>query len=186
MGRKPIKTPVTHLTDKREVAFVMAFTGEAKGNASKAAELVGYSSEFSRNAAYRLMRTPRIRKAIELSNRELWLSGVGDRRERQEILTEIMRDPNAGKTARIRAIEVLARMQGDFIGKGGDSETQRTVLLYPVMVQEGVDTRTLLLPTGHAFDSVDIPPDVDVEEGGNGDAATETIEAEFEDEESSE
>lgn len=161
MARKLKPTPIAHLDDHREVAFVIAFCGEAEGNASKAAEIAGFSDEFRRNAAYRLMRTPRVRKAIELSNRELWKAGIGDIIERQQILTEIMRDANATKTARIRAIEVLGRMQGDFIGKGGEGSenVQRTILLYPVTVQPGTDPNTLALPAGHAFDAVALPPE---------------------------
>jgi phage terminase small subunit len=163
MARKLKPTPIAHLDDHREVAFVIAFCGEAEGNASKAAEIAGYSDEFRRNAAYRLMRQPRVRKAIELSNRELWKAGIGDIIERQQILTEIMRDEKATKTARIRAIEVLGRMQGDFIGKGEDpnNNTQRTILLYPVPMQPGTDPKTLALPAGHAFDAVELPPETE-------------------------
>lgn len=115
------------LTNKQR-AFVEAF----RGNATEAARAAGYAGDANALAVagHRLLKNAKIQRAlrarqarVEDAARE-GTSEAGeatadptilDLAAEQRALTEIVRDPSATHRDRIRAIEVLARMQGHFV-----------------------------------------------------------------------
>lgn len=117
------------LTPKRQ-AFVEAYTGPAQGNATEAARLAGYAKP--KQEGHRLLTNADVQRAIEAATAEVRKAAVMDRQRRQELLTQIAeadasireyhvtKDGAVVETAplvkeRERAIELLGKMQGDFI-----------------------------------------------------------------------
>lgn len=106
------------LTEKQR-RFVEAYTGAAEGNATEAARMAGYSGDGGTLAvtATRTLRVAKVAEAIAEATEPVRSAAIMDRKERQELLTTIARggDPEAKPSDRLRAIEVLGKMQGDFI-----------------------------------------------------------------------
>lgn len=102
---------------ERERRFVEAFMGPAAGNATKAAELAGYSKKSASRIGYRLSRKVQVRKAIE--DRADNDPKAATREERQRFWTDVMlgRAPftEAGMRDRLKASELLGKSQGDFV-----------------------------------------------------------------------
>jgi len=85
------------------------------GNASAAARAAGYSEKTAYSQGERLLRNAEILSAIqERENRQL-SALVADRTERQVFWTSIMRDENQRMGDRLRASELLAKANGDFL-----------------------------------------------------------------------
>src|SRR5687768_7613004 len=100
---------------ERERRFVESYMGEAAGNATKAAIRAGYSRSTARKQGSRLLTKGNIRAAIEERTNdrpEVW-----DRERRQSFWTEIASDESIPVRERLKASELLARSQGDFVEK---------------------------------------------------------------------
>lgn len=107
------------LTEKQQ-RFVEAFVGAAKGNASEAARLAGYRSTSAQGFARigeENRRKPEIRRAIEEASVVIRSDAIATREERQRFLSDIMRSVDVDPKDRIKACEVLGKMQGDFVEK---------------------------------------------------------------------
>lgn len=112
---------------KRQEAFVRAYMGEAKGIAYEAAKIAGYKG--NRNSldatASRMLRNIKIVKRItELSEEEKKIAIV-DRTRRRELLSLMAEDENRRDADRLKAIELLGKMGGDFIERRQVDVTQR-------------------------------------------------------------
>lgn len=94
---------------EKQWAFINAVVGEARGNGLRAATLAGYAAPGQE--AHRLLKNAEIRNAIN----EFFESSpfIASRNERLCMLTKIARDEEEGTFARIKAMEVMASMQGD-------------------------------------------------------------------------
>lgn len=115
------------LTEKQQ-RFVDAFTGPAEGNATRAAEIAGYS--HAKTQGPRLLENVGVTEAIAEATREIRSKRIADRQERQEWLTAVMRGeltavemtrtgdavevPPPWKE-RVKANELLGKMAGDFV-----------------------------------------------------------------------
>jgi phage terminase small subunit len=122
---------VTRLTEK-QLRFVEAYTGQAKGNATESARLAGYSGN-ERALAVRgseLLRNRKVIQAIEEANAEVRSAAIATREEIQAYLTAMMRgeydEPTvtpmgdvvmaqAKAAARNQAAIALGKVQGMFI-----------------------------------------------------------------------
>jgi len=93
----------------KQWAFINAMVGEAAGNGSEAARIAGYAAP--RQEASRLLTNAAIREAVS----ELFEHSplIASRNERLAALSEIVRDKQEQTFARIKAMEVMASMQGD-------------------------------------------------------------------------
>jgi phage terminase small subunit len=87
------------------------------GNASEAARLAGYSGSDNtlRVTAHHLIRNPNIQRAIRDRENRAINKGVMTRQERQEFWTTIALDKEKELKDRIRASELLAKSEGDFL-----------------------------------------------------------------------
>lgn len=138
----------------RERLFVAHYA--RTGDAKESARLAGYPA--ARVEGLQLLKLERVQTELRSFANEMVRDTIADAKERQETLTAIMRDTQQETKDRIKAIEVLGRMQGDFAGKNtGDRET-RTILVYPVPMPAGAETATHALPAGHAFEALDGAP----------------------------
>jgi len=100
---------------ERERRFVEAYMGAAGGNATEAAKAAGYSAKTARQLGARLLTKVHIRAAIDARAKDD--PAVADRAERQQFLSRVMRGEfrKAPIKDRVKAAEVLGKMQGDFV-----------------------------------------------------------------------
>jgi hypothetical protein len=122
------------LTPKRR-RFVEAYCGEARWNATKAAELAGYKggTRHSLEAeAWRLLRNVEIKAAVA------WLSeqtGL-DRSEWAGRISSILRNPGEATRDQLRAAELLGRAAGWL---GPDSQVNLTSVEVKSLSDEQLD-----------------------------------------------
>jgi phage terminase small subunit len=104
------------LTEKQR-RFVEAYVGTAQGNATVAARMAGYSGDDATLAPIgsKLTRNDKVAAAIEAARSPRTKRAIIDRERRQQLLSEIAEKGDAQDRDRIKAIEVLGKMQGDFI-----------------------------------------------------------------------
>ena len=98
------------LTPKQR-RFVEAF----QGNATAAAIAAGYSEKTAREQGRRLLTKVDIADAIKKREDKTLAPLIASRGERQEKLTEIIRSLEEKTADRIKAIEILGKMNGDFL-----------------------------------------------------------------------
>lgn len=89
--------------------------GEAAGNGTQAAIAAGYSPTTARQQASRLLTKDDIRRAIEERSQGDELTWT--REQRQAFWSRIAGDAREATRDRLKASELLARSQGDFIEK---------------------------------------------------------------------
>ena len=98
---------------ERQRRFVAAYDG----NATQAAVIAGYSERTAEWIGPQVLRIPHVQAAIrercEVERRHLVMSRV----ERQEMWTRISQDEAAPLRERLRASELLARSDGDFLDR---------------------------------------------------------------------
>ena len=99
----------------RQALFVREY--QACLNATEAAKRAGFSSKTAYSQGQRLLKNAEIQNAITEAMNERTNNLVADRRERQEFLTAIMRDIELKPCDRLRACELLSKIEGDFISK---------------------------------------------------------------------
>ncbi|MBR0097034.1 MAG: terminase small subunit [Synergistaceae bacterium] len=104
----------------RQQAFIDNYTG----NATEAAKLAGYSEATAYSSGQRLLKQPQIAEAIRAREQERQAPNIANREQRLVFWTAVMRDPDESTRDRLRASELLAKAQGDFLIKiAEESET---------------------------------------------------------------
>ncbi|MBQ9581492.1 MAG: terminase small subunit [Synergistaceae bacterium] len=104
----------------RQQAFIDNYTG----NATEAAKLAGYSEATAYSSGQRLLKQPQIAEAIRAREQERQAPNIANREQRLAFWTAVMRDPDESTRDRLRASELLAKAQGDFLIKiAEESET---------------------------------------------------------------
>ena len=90
------------------------------GNATEAYKAAGYKAKTDKAAstvAARLLGNVGIQQRIEELRREMDSRKIMDAAERRELLTQFARDEETGKTDRLRAVDLLNKMDGVYINK---------------------------------------------------------------------
>lgn len=95
----------------RQQAFVEHYA--ACGNATEAARLAGYRKPNPQGAEN--LAKPSIQAALAALIEKVSSSRIADAKERQEFWTAMMRDKYRQAKDRLKASELLAKKQGDFI-----------------------------------------------------------------------
>lgn len=98
------------LTPKQR-AFIEAYNG----NVTEAAIAAGYSPKWAGTNGAKILKNTKIRKALEERVNKKINSIIADREERQAFWTEVMRDEFKDMKDRLKASELLARSEGDFL-----------------------------------------------------------------------
>ena len=113
------------------------------GNAAEAARKAGYSSP--KQAGCRCLRNPKIAKAIQERTKREIAPEVLSRLERQIFWTRVVLDESLPLRERLKASELLARAQGDFIERreisgpsGGPMQIQVKVVFVEASREEEV------------------------------------------------
>ena len=111
------------LTAKRR-AFVLAFIGEARGNATEAARRAGYAAPTEEG--HRLLRNAQVAAAVEALRAPVEREAIANVEELRAFWTSVQRgqvsdvtrdgtETRAGLAVRMRASELLARSLGAFV-----------------------------------------------------------------------
>ena len=90
------------------------------GNATEAYKRAGYkarSDKVAGTAAARLLGNVGIQRRIVELQGEMDSHKIMDAAERRELLTRFARDEDTGKTDRLRAMDLLNKMDGVYINK---------------------------------------------------------------------
>lgn len=90
------------------------------GNATEAYKKAGYkvrSDKVAGVCAAKLLGNARIQNRIAELRREMDSHKIMDAAERRELLTQFARDEETGKTDRLRAVDLLNKMDGVYINK---------------------------------------------------------------------
>lgn len=85
------------------------------GNATRAAESAGYSRRTAYSQGQRLLKHEGVKEVIRKELKQKRDKAVADREERLKFLSDVMRDTEADLKNRLRAVELLSRICGDFI-----------------------------------------------------------------------
>lgn len=91
--------------------FVEAYCG----NATEAALAAGYSPKNVGPNADHILRNPKVKKALEERARSQISPLIASRSDRQKFWTETMSNPKVSMKDRLKASDLLARSEGDYI-----------------------------------------------------------------------
>lgn len=127
---------------KKQRAFVIAYTGEAKGVGRTAAKLAGYTgTDASLDVtASRLLKSDKVLAEIEKIRLEVEKHIVVDRIARRQILSDFAEDKSLSAKDRMKAIELLGKMSGDFIERRQVDITERKSKEEQKQSQEFINT----------------------------------------------
>ncbi len=104
------------------------------GNATEAAAKAGYSPKYANRIAAQLMDNEKIVERIRAKESERDAAEIMTREQRKIFWTAIARDESQSIRDRLRASELLAKSEGDFIdrreitGKNGEPLTVASIL----------------------------------------------------------
>ena len=87
------------------------------GNKREAAIAAGYSKKSASALASQLLKLPKVQKRIQELAKDAERKTIISIVERQQVLTEIARDPTKDDRDRIRAIDILNKMDGNYLIK---------------------------------------------------------------------
>ena len=99
----------------KQTRFISAYVGEAKGNATQAAKLAGYSGNAD---TLRMTGSKTVAKAyIQAAIRKIVESDplVKNRAQRRQWWSEVIDEKENDLSHRLRASELLAKASGDFV-----------------------------------------------------------------------
>ena len=110
---------------------------------TRSAIKAGYSRRSAYSTGSRLLKNAEIQKYVGEVMNERINSRIADRSERQEFLTTIMRDNEQPTKERLRACELLSRLDGDFINRSSvevkNADTLANLILKEYESNEGQD-----------------------------------------------
>jgi len=132
---------LSKLSQKRR-QFVLAYVGEAEGNATKAAKLAGYANP--RQMGSRLTKVDQVNRAIEEVRVADESPKIMDRARRKALLSRIASGEEADiyiidkefqegapqLKSRLKAIETLGRMEGDYLERLELSGSTQAVVMF--------------------------------------------------------
>lgn len=87
------------------------------GNGADAARKAGYSESYAAHRTDELLRNVEIVAYIKQLSKTAKTARIMTARDRQELLSDIARDENNSAADRIRAVDTLNRMTGEYMTK---------------------------------------------------------------------
>ena len=91
------------------------FTELYSGNAAEAARLAGYSEKTAYSIGQELLNKPEIMERIQERESQRLSEAIANREERQIFWSSIMRNVEEKTADRLKASELLAKSNGDFL-----------------------------------------------------------------------
>lgn len=119
------------LTEK-QLKFVAAY----RGNAGEAAKEAGYgkTEKSSADSGSRLLKHPEICRMIKERQEKEIRPLIATRHDREKFLTDVFQDTKQSMKDRLKALELLSKMSGDYTNKielsGGIETKQPQVIVY--------------------------------------------------------
>ena len=89
----------------------------ASGNATESAIKAGYSEKTARSIGQRLLTNVDIKKHIKEFQEKAKTSRIMTAIERREFLTEVIKNGNEKVQDRLKALDILNKMDGEYIEK---------------------------------------------------------------------
>lgn len=101
--------------NERQQRFVLAYDG----NATEAARKAGYEGDSNTLGVtgFELLRNPNIKTAIDARMAEVKRKLIGSKLDRQKWLRDVMDDPSAKLSDKLKAAELLSKTEGDLLQK---------------------------------------------------------------------
>ena len=99
----------------RQKAFCEYYV--ASGNATEAAIKAGYKEKYAGVNADKLLKNTNIQKYIDELQEKIKSSRIMTAIERKEFLTSLIKDGNAKDTDRLKAVDILNKMDGEYTQK---------------------------------------------------------------------
>ena len=109
------KTKRDELNEQQE-KFCLEFRRNL-GNKKEAAIAAGYSKASASALASQLLKLPKVQKRIQELAKDAERKTIINIVERQQVLSAIASDPNKEDRDRIRAIDILNKMDGNYLIK---------------------------------------------------------------------
>lgn len=103
--------------NERERRFVDAYMGAAAGNGTQAAITAGYARNSAKVTASRLLTKANVSDAIQIIRLATEKTTIADAKERRETLTTIVRSTREQSLVRVKAVDVLNKMDGVYVQK---------------------------------------------------------------------
>lgn len=114
----------------RQAKFAARYA--AHGVAERAAVEAGYSRRTARGSAARLLAYAGVRAEVARLAAATRNAAIADIVERKTFLTRVMRDAAESMPVRLRAAELLGRMEGDFLDNSPSLPIEVIVSRVPV------------------------------------------------------
>jgi phage terminase small subunit len=127
--RRPSQNPKPRELTLKQKRFIELYNG----NATEAAIKAGYAPKHAYQSGFRLLRQAEIKAAIEARTKKIDGPHIASREERQAFWTKIFHDESYDMAHRLRASELLARSQADFV--------ERREVSYP----DGIEVRVVFV-----------------------------------------
>ena len=84
------------------------------GNASESLKLAGYSDKYANSNASKLLQNTAIQNHLKTLTQPESDKRIMDATERQQLLTQIARDDEQQTKDRLKALDLLCKVQGDY------------------------------------------------------------------------
>lgn len=117
------------MTGKQQI-FIFEYLKDC--NATQAAIRAGYSSRTAYSIGQRLLKNVEVSQAIDAAITERRSKLIATREQRQQFWTDVMTDTEQDMRSRLRASELLAKSEGDFLEK---VQVQDTSANYDITAQ---------------------------------------------------
>lgn len=89
----------------------------ASGNATQSAIKAGYSESYARDRIHSLMKSVGVNRYIEELQKKIQSSRIMSAVERKEWLTKVLNDKTANMTNKLKALDILNKMEGEYLEK---------------------------------------------------------------------
>lgn len=99
----------------RQELFIQEYV--KTGNATHSAISAGYSKKTAYSIGQRLLKNVEVEKAIDNLSKKIAVNNIMTAKERQEFLTSLILSDNVKVSDKLRALDLLNKMTGEYIQK---------------------------------------------------------------------
>ena len=100
--------------NERQKRFCELYIGECVGNVVQSALKAGYSNSYANHMAYKLLENVEVKNYIKELSKDGESKRIATAEDVQEFWTDILNNPEEQTKNRLRASELLAKVQGLF------------------------------------------------------------------------
>lgn len=146
----PVATPnpLLALCTRKQQAFILNLLADPQGNQTRAYEAAGFKARGDSAAANaaKCLRNDRVRAAFD-SLRNAALAGeeskaIATATERREMLTKVMRDREMHPIARLKAVDIHNKMDGEYVERHEVEHRVPGSVVFIITRQPGAENRT--------------------------------------------